>query len=908
MSRTAANKTTGHAPSSLMLERMHEAATDLVMLATTTQGWKFANERNNAMLYEMTGRNLPQNVTTAKKFGRGAGHSSDYYLVRAVTTVHAGVASLLDLLHSSTTDEFRLVMRQVFNQYFQNGVTLNRLTCTTPPPFAEDPDAGVDGSRRSFSEDDAYSVNWLTLKAQPKLGTVENHRDFTLVCYQDVFSRHESGVLERVGRGTARARSNTLNYQPQSRLVGAHVLSSVNFQDVPELPIPECTDRLHFRNSGFVIEETSEPNVMRLSLLLSLLPTKATLKYARKYQRWLQNLACCVGNLALVLRPEVTLHCMSKLSWKQSDHCFMCLKMFRTFRRRHHCRFCGEAVCSACSSMANMSGYEVKDGSGNALNESSALHLASSQSGGPNSTEFSQTGDVCTPTEGSRDSRYTRNFREARGCNTCVADLRHGLTASAVLRMRHNSGSGCHGNVEYVNYFSGDSSTLASSRNGRSASNCDEDSIVYDNFEDGNYERRLGTIATYIPSEGGPGALVEGNGLYSISTQGPAELADIFPVLSEELQDKFPSVDEVAPPRFRTVSDPDQLRRMRNVSDPEMPQRLKEKHSMVSMSTTSSSFSRSSNDKYLNDNASQYSRGTNYSAMSDGLSAGDLSRDPDILAIAGLSMKLRPSDDYEIASVRRRPMPYYYDFEPQVSHVLEDYDRERKAVINEENREDLDGRYHSNPWPGGTNAESQYRSDIATSRDGLVIPQSKSVSPVDVFRPADVLRHRSQTTGSLTWNSAATSLVKESDTKCNKVIDSSSRSTIGIGKLVGPNEASNSSSGSGHISTSKMTYRPHSVMPADVAAVTAISANITQLDHVKPRNNIETPLAARSGTAGHRLPPSIPEGPSTWGLDDLIPLTQPIQVPANFIVFSDSKRESIFTRADDGQDMIPLRL
>ncbi|GMF10246.1 unnamed protein product [Phytophthora lilii] len=942
MSRTAANKTTGHAPSTLMLERMHEAATDLAILATTTNGWRFANERNGAMLYEMAGRNLPPNVNTARKFGRGAGHSSDYYLVRAVTTVHTGVAAMLDLLHSSTTDEFRLVMKQIFQQYFQNGVTLDKLTCTTPPPFAEDPDAGAEGARRSYCEDDAYSVNWLTLKAQAKLGNVENHRDFTLVCYQDAFSKHDSGVLERVGRGTARARSNTSNFQPQSKLVGVHVLSSVNFQDIPELPIPECTDRLHFRNSGFVIEETSEPNVLRLSLLLSLLPTKATLKYARKYQRWLQTLASCVGNLAQVLRPEVTLHCLSKLTWKQSDHCFMCLKMFRTFRRCHHCRFCGEAVCGACSSLINMAGYEVTDGSGSTLAASGANSLVSSQRGEPMNADFSQTGDVwhMTSGEGTGMSRTSssRRFREVRGCSACVADLRHGLTASAVVKLRRNSSSSNYSG-ENPNYYSSDNSLPPKTR--LSASNDDEDGISYESSDNVSYER-LGSIATYIPSEGG-GAIVQEpqDGPFTASTLGLDEPVDEFLATPEELQDKFPAVDEPAPPRFRNVSDPDQLRRMRNVSDPELPQRLKNKHSMVSMSTASSSFSRSSHDRFTNDNASQYSRGTNFSAMSDGSSACDLSRDPDILALTGLTLKPRPSDDqYEPVPQPRANLPHSKSCEQFSNQVPEEPEKEKVAEATSKKaksfkeEDTFSEKSAPTPWPGNTVADIRYRSNTASTRDDSALPQA------NMLRPADVLRHRSQTSAALAWNPAATAplssttFAKDLSTKPNTFASSSIRPTNLSNSKTATRPApadtsaqldSNNSSSQFHFSM--MNSQPTTTTAAIVAAAAAASAgpvtssamqtqNSTSAQQEEPApSKLYSTSTARWGSVPrpmhqmHRPPASVPEG-STASDDsdrnDMIPLSHAGQAPANFVVFSDSRRESIFTRADDGQDMIPL--
>lgn len=882
------NKTTGHAPSTLMLERMRVAATDLAILATTTQGWKFTNERNGTMLYEMAGRHLPQNVTTARKFGRGAGHSSDYFLVRAVTTVHSGVAPMLDLLHSSTTDEFRLVMRQVFKDYFQNGVTLDKLTCTTPPPFAEDPDAGVDGSRRSFSEDDAYSVNWLTLKAQATLSTADNHRDFTLVCYQDAFLQSGAGKLERVGRGTARARSNTLSNL--CKTVGVHVLSSVNFQDAPQLLIPDCTDRLHFRNSGFVIEETSEPNVLRLSLLLSLLPTKVTLKYARKYQQWLQSLASCVGNLARMLRPEVTIHCMSKLTWKQSDHCFMCLKMFRTFRRCHHCRFCGEAVCSACSSMINMSGYEIKDGSTSALTTSAVASALPSQHNEAKYKNSSRTGNIWQIASiddmgtSRNTSRNSRTYREARGCSACIADLRYGVTTSAAMQTQRNSDSRSH--------TSGDNPLSARSRNGLNANFDADDVISFDSSDDVSYDRRLGSVATYIPARDGPGAFIEQIGPFTASTLGLIESVDDFPVTLDEMQDTFPPVDEATPPRFRTVSDPDQLRRMRNVSDPDLPQRCKDKHSLVSMSTASSSFSRSSNDRPTNDNVSHCLRSTYISTMSDDSSAGDLSRDPDILALAGLSMKIRPLDEFDGQTYGQAS-----------SQMLKESDREREDETNATSQRkdsEIEGKNHPTYWPGSSRADCRCRSKTTSSRDK---------HRLNTLRPADILRHRSLTSMPVVESLAATGSLSstKNDSNTKQSIFASSSNVL-FDEAKRPTGSSDSSS-NGQYDHSKTSCQHSSITAAITAKVAATSANSAARERILPSNDMYTRTSTRQNlgpTLLHGLPIPNLADISTTGRNDIIPLSRPKQLPVNFVVFSDSSRESIFKGAYDGQDMIPL--
>lgn len=487
-----------------------------------------------------------------------------------------------------------------------------------------------------------------------------------------------------------------------------------------------------------------------------------------------------------------------------------------------------------------------------------------------------------------RGSNSARGFREARGCNACIADLHHGLTASMVLKARRTSDSSNNSADNRSNY-SADSPLMPATTTTRlSASNDDEEQISYDSADDVIYERRLGSIATFIPSEGGPGALVEENGPYTVtaSSLGLDEPVDEFPVTSEELQDKFPAVDEPAPPRFRNVSDPDQLRRMRNVSDPELPQRLKDKHSMVSMSTASSSFSRSSNDRYTNDNASTYSRGTNFSAMSDGSSACDLSRDPDILALAGLSMKPRPSDDmYEPAPVQRPPMPAK-SYDPYSNQVPDEPKKRAEAVLrtqkklsNNEEEDSFSTRTISTPWPGSSSADNRLRSNTTCMRDdGFVPPQP------DMLRPADVLRHRSQTTAALGWNPAATAPLSGSKDAASK-----------------PNNFASSC-----IRPSK----PATSTAATVAASVGPTRAVPQRDEATTSSKLYITSAARRGSVPmqqmHRLPVSVLEDSAASGRNDMIPLSQAGQAAPNFVVFSDSRRESIFTRSADGQDMIPL--
>ncbi|KAG1702132.1 hypothetical protein DVH05_009924 [Phytophthora capsici] len=306
MSRTAQCKTTGHAPTARILRRVREDATDLALLVTSTptDSWKFVKEINNCRLYELTGDSLPHCISTVDTFGAGGGgHPSEFYMVRAVTTMDADVDELLSFFKTTRTQAYQEVIKKLFGKLVENGVTLDKLT---PPASVQDPD----GDYCSYTEDDAYAANWLTLRSLNKLGGVDSCHDFTMINYQDIFERNPDKTVERLGM--IQGRRAVHDVAPHS-LIGVHTFSSMNFSDIPELPKSSKTGRLHFRNSGLVVETTNEPSSVRVSFLLSLMPNKNILKtvaaspriraaqshgssLAKKYVKWLQGLVACLDN------------------------------------------------------------------------------------------------------------------------------------------------------------------------------------------------------------------------------------------------------------------------------------------------------------------------------------------------------------------------------------------------------------------------------------------------------------------------------------------------------------------------------------------------------------------------------------------------------------------------------------
>ncbi|GMF41262.1 unnamed protein product [Phytophthora fragariaefolia] len=410
-------------PSARILERVREDATDLALLATvTTHDWKLLSDKNGTQMYEMSGESLSSKVSTVRTFGQGGGgHPSEFYLVRAATTVRADVNAMLDVLRTSTSEGFRAVMKKLFDKQFESGAVVGSLSCTTPPPYAPSPDSkGGTGGWQLFSEDDGYSANWVTLRAFTKLGGLDGHRDFTMICYQDVFER--AYISDKLTR------------------------------DIPELPKSSKTDRLHFRNSGVVVEELVEEDangpMVRVSLLLSLMPGKLVLKevsqsprmrvavaagheVAKKYRRWLQTLALGVGHLAEVAKPAVTMQYLSKMTWAESDHCYLCLKTFRTYRRRHHCRFCGEAVCGSCSGFVNMSSFDVNyEGSEGSMSSITVGHRK---------LDLRMVSDGSERSDNNAPKDSTDECMETRGCNTCASELQMNLTMLGHARSQQNS-------------------------------------------------------------------------------------------------------------------------------------------------------------------------------------------------------------------------------------------------------------------------------------------------------------------------------------------------------------------------------------------------------------------------------------------------------------------------------------
>lgn len=814
MSRTAARFTRDNAPSSKLLERVRVAAADLAELASVQAGWRFVSEKSNTTIYEMNGAVLPSTVSVASTFGGAGGHASDYYLVKAVTTVQVDVDSMLALLHTHTTEQYSLRMNQIFGKYYQNAVVIDHMSCTTPPAqFVSE-----DGSLKTFTEDDAYAVNWLALKAA---GAMDGAVDFTIASYQDTFQRGARGGLVRLGRTAAR--DPPRRGDGTDRIMGVHALTSFNFKDVPELPKTKNTRRIHLRNTGFVEEETNDRGVFRLSFLIALTPTATTLKYAKKFDKWLQAMAMCVSNLALQAKPETVTS--KKQTWSKSNHCMLCLKGFHAFRRCHHCRFCGDAVCSKCSGFVDVSKLE----------QVQTLH-----------------GTIHPAAMPARSDQ----FSETRGCSRCIQSLMDGVHTI------NNSTNESTVDPRRLSNASGRHSGGSSGRGSKHSASCRSNPAILTHDDDvlsldGSSDRPSSINNSFIAQQRQP------------PVPGTRNCSD--GIMATDDLDSYTSTPASKALPMSILAKPIPV-------DPK---------SSLSMSTASTSFSyeeqnmRSSGASHDGHGAAQryvpstafhsslppYQRPTTTAQVPV---VNDYTFEADVLALSGLAIHTTP------------PQQPFYDDEVDIDgppHHL------ARSMTNMRSTTSMNTRP-----PRPTVASSSYGSD-AQFKYSMVSSKSVHSEPEAELPPAvDPYSHSGGFYGKPSDNTRGTRTGGS-----HKLLNLSAGPRLNNAPPRHPFQPKMTPP----IQQQQQYYQPAPPPPS------SSTSSISSHHSVDASGDMISRPQSSAGAGQNDMillapppaPVAKPEPPST----------PPAPLSPQFVVFSDSRRESIFVRPDNGLDMIPLK-
>ncbi|RHY28624.1 hypothetical protein DYB32_005825 [Aphanomyces invadans] len=105
--------------------------------------------------------------------------------------------------------------------------------------------------------------------------------------------------------------------------------------------------------SGFIVYPTAKKGVLEVIFSWSAHDPRGI---SRGYKKSILSLVASVArleNIFLALRIAAAGFIKSKnwVSDKERSYCFICRESFGAFRRRHHCRLCGDITCSKCGTL-----------------------------------------------------------------------------------------------------------------------------------------------------------------------------------------------------------------------------------------------------------------------------------------------------------------------------------------------------------------------------------------------------------------------------------------------------------------------------------------------------------------------------------------------------------------------------
>uniref|UniRef100_M4B1M9 FYVE-type domain-containing protein n=1 Tax=Hyaloperonospora arabidopsidis (strain Emoy2) TaxID=559515 RepID=M4B1M9_HYAAE len=246
----------------------------------------------------------------------------EFYTMKAVTTVHAPIQEVMHMLRMDSTSRLRDSMGNIFGPLFLDGVVLYTQPESTTRP------------------NESMSVSWTALQAsKPNL----QHRDYVFLRYNDMFEKdlEHGGVYQSNGSGLH---------------IGASIWESIELDGCEPLPPSQNVVRLRLRRSGIVVEETGRDGALNVSLFLSEgHPGRDMVSSLTR--SWMTKVVSCVSQIpnALLTRALSSHSLLTKRDFRTNGpNCYLCRKAFTVFRRKHHCRVCGDIVCRACSEMTTL--------------------------------------------------------------------------------------------------------------------------------------------------------------------------------------------------------------------------------------------------------------------------------------------------------------------------------------------------------------------------------------------------------------------------------------------------------------------------------------------------------------------------------------------------------------------------
>ncbi|OQR99916.1 hypothetical protein ACHHYP_03939 [Achlya hypogyna] len=222
-------------------------------------------------------------------------------VMRGATTVRGTVREVLEIVAASGTDNYRKTMHRLYPKKFLDGLSLAVVPSDTPH--------------------DRLAVKWCAFKDD------YGGRDYCFLEY--------TGLQVRSG-------------EPPSGFCVFHSIERDG--EIPSLGAFGLR-RDTYRRTGYLVVPSATPDMVHVTLLQqSSAPLDLTMdKWEQALYQRLMSLTQ-LGPL-IAQRRLSALPIIDRSLWvpdAQRKFCAVCLSSFH-FRRKHHCRVCGEVVCAACA-------------------------------------------------------------------------------------------------------------------------------------------------------------------------------------------------------------------------------------------------------------------------------------------------------------------------------------------------------------------------------------------------------------------------------------------------------------------------------------------------------------------------------------------------------------------------------
>ncbi|RLN98293.1 hypothetical protein BBJ28_00019093 [Nothophytophthora sp. Chile5] len=281
---------------------------ELVRSAADMSVWSLETRRDSALVY-----------LHSKNSERLA------YSVRAVTRVAGSVAGVLECLRSPDNASLRAFQKILHPRNFLDGEVLHsdRATATAKP---SSPTRDADGE-----SSESMALKWMVYSSPKTLG---RSKEFCLREYCVLLRGHpvhgDVGVCRFESYDGAGAR-----YGLRGK--------------------PDAYSLTVFEPSAVVVQRSAEdPGTVSVTLTFAMRKARGGESVSTGVRLTSLRLA---GDFALLQRAvQQTMFAPAALAQRnewvtdaQRANCSLCVQSFGMLKRRHHCRVCGEVVCSACT-------------------------------------------------------------------------------------------------------------------------------------------------------------------------------------------------------------------------------------------------------------------------------------------------------------------------------------------------------------------------------------------------------------------------------------------------------------------------------------------------------------------------------------------------------------------------------